>query len=198
MVIFPFSRMFLALPLLLGIAFSFCSDLVKRKSTVCACLLAAGIVLFAVKASTLGNDVAREASSVLPGVVLRRIDASRELCVKINALCAGKVGLIVALRQANCTPAEAPFYCLAGEMLVPDYPKTLIYGFERQSWRTEAEATNVNSYILFIGGTRRGWQTVANPNITDFSDDKTVIHLVHNVESLPLPGVLRKLKPVTQ
>jgi hypothetical protein len=193
---YAYSRMFLAVPLLLGIAFSFCSDLIRKPKDVCFWLLLVSIALFAVKLSTIGAILKREEAAPLPVVELRRIDDIKRACARIDALCKDKADLMVALPPINCTYADASFYCLAGEMMFPDYPKTLIYGFERRSWRVEMEATNVSPNILFIGGSRHGWQLAASPDITNCGDEKAVIHLVHNPNALTLPQLVRKLKPV--
>ncbi|MGP8198773.1 MAG: hypothetical protein ACLQU4_04650 [Limisphaerales bacterium] len=192
------SRMFLAVPLLLGIAFSFCSDLIKKPRAFSCWLLLVSIAVFSVKLSTIGASLQRQEAAPLPVVELRRIDEIGRVCARIDALCRNKADLIVALPPINCTYADASFYCLAGEMMFPDYPRTLIYGFERRSWRAEMEGTNVSPNILFIGGSRLGWQLAAGPDITDCGDEKTVIHLVHNANALTLPQLVRKLKPVTR
>jgi len=190
--------MFLAVPLLLGIAFSFVSDLIKKPRRFSFCLLLVSVALFAVKVSTIGSILNKEETAPLQIVELRRIDDIKRDCARINALCRDNVDLVVALPPLNCTYPDASFYCLAGEMMFPNYPKTLIYGFERRSWRAEMESTNVRSNILFIGGSRQGWQLAANQAITDCGDEKAVIHLVRNSNALTLPNLLRKLKPVMQ
>ncbi len=87
---------------------------------------------------------------------------------------------------------------MAGGTIYPDYPRTLIYDFERRRWRVEFETTNAASNILFIGGSRRGWQKVSGTNIIDCGENPAPLHLVFNVDRLPVPELLRKLKPVTR
>ncbi|MGD0816157.1 MAG: hypothetical protein ABSA83_21405 [Verrucomicrobiota bacterium] len=192
------SRMFLAEPLLLGTGFSFFADLIKKPKAFSFWLLIVAIATFSVKMSTIGTILKREEAAPQAVVELRRVDDIERACARIDALCRNKSNLIVALPPNNCTYADASFYCLAGEMMFPDYPRTLIYGFERRSWRAEMEATNASPDILFIGGSRHGWELAAGPDITDCGDETTVIHLVHNANTLNLPQLLRKLKPVTR
>jgi hypothetical protein len=197
---YAYSRMFLAAPLLLGIGFSFCSSLMEKPkpALVALLLVCAGATL--VKAATLGAIVLNEAVPRPPPIALRRVQEVRQECAALNALCRDNIELIVALPPLHCSYADASFDCVAGEMMFPDYPRTLIYGFDRRAWRTETELATVSANILFIGGGRRGWQQAARdrPDISEVGDGKLVLHRMRNTEKLPLGKLLRALKPVMQ
>jgi hypothetical protein len=89
---------------------------------------------------------------------------------------------------------------MAGEIMFSDYPRTLIYGFDRRGWRSESELPAVTTNILFIGGGRRGWQEFAriHPNVRDDSNGGLELHQMRNTEGLPLRELLRKMKPVME
>jgi hypothetical protein len=197
---YAYSRMFLAAPLLVGIGFSFCADLIdKRKPALVALLLlCVGAELFKIPA--LQATVMAETADGPPPIALRSVEEVQDNCVTIAALCQGDIELVVALPPLHCSYADASFDCVAGEVLFPDYPRTLIYGFDRRAWRTESELAAVSTNILFIGGGRRGWQQAAShdPGISAVGDGTRVLHRVHNTEGLPLRDLLQKLKPVME
>jgi hypothetical protein len=197
---YAYSRMFLAAPLLLGIGFSFCSDLIdnQKRWLVGLLLVCAGAAL--VRTTTLDAAIQKATTDQPPPIALRRVVEVRRECAAIDALCRGRIELVVALPPLNCSYADASFDCVAGEVMFPDYPRTLIYGFDRRAWRSEAELAAVSTNILFIGGGRRGWQEAArlDHGISEVGDGKLVLHQVRNTAGLPLRELLRKLKPVMQ
>jgi hypothetical protein len=197
---YAYSRMFLAAPLLLGIGFSFCAGLVGRQkpALVALLLVCAGVIMF--KAATLDATVLRETAHQPPPISLRRVADVRQKCATIREVCRSNIDLLVALPPTYCSYEDAHFYCLGGEAMFPDYPPTLIYGYERRGWRSEAEMPAAKSDILFIGGGRRGWQQVArlDPGISEVGQGELVLHRVHNADALPLRDLLQKLKPVMQ
>jgi hypothetical protein len=192
----PYSRAFLAVPLLLAISFSFCSDLIKRTTTVSACLLAAAIISLGIKVCNLDAIAKKEESITTAEVQLRRVDEVRKTCAQINAAGKTKADLIVALPPVNCTYAEANFDCMGGEILFPDYPKTLIYGSDRRSWRADVEMTNISRNILFIGGSRSAWRWPDGPDVPACGEGELVLHIVNNSNGLTLPELLGRLKAV--
>jgi len=195
-----YSRMLLAAPLLLGIGFSFCAGLIgnQKPALVALLLVCAGALL--VRTGTLDAAIQKETAAGPPPISLRLVGEVRRQCADIQALCRSNIELVVALPPLHCSYADASFYCVAGEMMFPDYPRTLIYGFDRRAWRSEAELATVSSNILFIGGGRRGWQQVARDvrGVSEDGDGDLVLHRVHNADSLPLRDLLRKLRPVLQ
>ena len=197
---YAYGRMFLAAPLLLGIGFSFCSGLMGDQKTelVALLLVCAGATL--VKAVTLGVAVQTATTPGPPPIAVRRVEEARQECAVIDALCRGKIELVVTLPPLHCSYADAAFDCMAGEVMFPDYPRTLIYGFDRRAWRSETELATVSTNILFIGGGRRGWQEVARHDhgISEVGDGKLVLHQVRNTDALPLRELLRELKPVME
>ena len=197
---FAYCRMFLAAPLVLGVGFSYCSGLIQnQKSALVALLLAcAGATVF--KAATFGVAIQKETAPWPPPIATRRVEEVRQECGAIDALCRNDIELLVALPPLRCSYADAAFDCVAGEVMFADYPRTLIYGFDRRAWRSETELATVSTNILFIGGGRRGWQEVAlhDHGIIEVGDGKLVLHRVHNGAGLPLRELLLKLKPVME
>jgi len=195
-----FSRMFLAAPLLLGIGFSFCAGLIENQKPALLTLVFLCVAAVLMRTVTFNTTVQKEIAASLSPISLRRVDEVRQDCATIQAACRSNVDLLVALPPLHCSYADAPFYCVAGEMMFPKYPPTLIYGIDRRRWRVEAEMTAVTSNILFIGGGRRGWQVVAQNDrgIIDAGNGQLVLHRVKNTAGLPLDELLRKFKPVLQ
>jgi hypothetical protein len=198
---YAYSRMFLAAPLLLGIGFSFCSSLIDNQKLALAALLFVCVGAELAKAPTLEATVGEETAARTPPIALRRVEEVRHECEAIDALCHfNNIELVVALPPQHCSYADASFDCVAGEIMFPEYPRTLIYGFDRRAWRSESELATVSSNILFIGGGRRGWQEAARHDhgISVVGDGEFVLHQVRNADGLPLRELLQKLKPVLQ
>jgi hypothetical protein len=195
-VAYPYSRMYLGVPLLLGVGIAFCAGLVKKPVKYCLWLLVICLAFMVPKISSLHGAVENQLNTP-PGIPqFIRVEDLKKMCGKIDALAQGKVDLVVALPPVNCSYPDAAFYCYAGDVVFPDFPKTLIHGFERRAWRAQIEATNVNNTLLFVGGTKSGWARLAGPDVFDKSDGQTVIHLVRNSAKLPTRELLLKLKPV--
>jgi hypothetical protein len=174
---YGYSRMFLAAPLLLGIGFSFCAGLIGNQKPALVALLLVSAAAVLVRSTLFNATLQKETVAGPSPISLRRLEEVRQECASIESLCRSNIELVVALPPLHCSYADASFYCVAGEVMFPDYPRTLIYKFDRRNWRSEAELATVSSNILFIGGGRRGWQEVASHDHSIREDGKGELFL---------------------
>lgn len=148
-VFFPYSRMFLALPLLLCWALAGSKPKFGTRMAVGLLALAAFTVTWkmSITPARLSDQLA---APYLPVSELRYDQTSQD-AAQLNDLChAHGVALIVGSKQHQGL-ITAQFRCFLYPVLKPQLPPTYLHGYERRFWQKETVADSVFANILLLG-----------------------------------------------
>lgn len=156
-VFFPFSRMFLALPLVL--AFGLSLGLLKSSTTRWLIYALAILAPAALTLKVLGTSavIAKEMSQqeLLPVREVELSDFRVDLARLHSEALHYKADLIVALDGDGKYRSQLIAY--GAPVLEPTLPATLLAGTDRRKWRRDEERSRISSTILFVGGEEERW-----------------------------------------
>jgi hypothetical protein len=193
-VFLPFSRMYLALPLLLVWALSLGKWKVTMARTLAFALLLAVPLCVALKL----NHTPHVLTAALDGqqaIPVRELSmtAFRQQLEKIDSTASQhKVDLIIALDSGDKFRSQLIAY--GGPVVAPSLPPTLYVGIDRRYWRRQEERAARRSTILFVGGETERWDMLmgTEPGLIRIGDAEDRLHLLTG-EPLAIDSVLALL-----
>lgn len=143
-IFYSYSRMYLAVPVLLGVSLSFFN--VKNIKFFFVYLILP-IVFLICQINSLNSAIALALSpSNDDKVALATIDAFSDKCDHILDICKKyKVDLIIIVNDPNCD-----FYNYGCAAFMSDFPKTLRPPYERRTWRLLEDEKKVYKNILIV------------------------------------------------
>lgn len=156
--IFPFSRMFLALPLVLSWALARSSFSPRMGRLVLAGMLVAAPLYTAIKWHGSPAIITRwmQDQEALPVKEIDSRSIQRDLA-SLRAIIADRpVDLMIFLREPALHHSMLLAYGAAA--VDPGLPPTLFMGKDRRIWRRREETTAVRTNVLIIGGDPVQWQ----------------------------------------
>lgn len=182
-VFFAYSRMFLALPLLLCLAFAIVSEKIKNPSRFAATLALICVVFFSIKLTKTNSVVTAETESPkdLP-IRITRVDSIRSNSKKINDIAQKENAELILGIDGEITYPDLEFYLWGGEVFYGNFKPNLVWNFDRRSWRKSEELSKVHTTILIVGG-KSAWTThylSVHNNATSCSTGSLPMFILHN------------------
>ncbi len=199
-VFFPKSRMFLSLPLIIGVAALFTLDRFKQwKGWVPAAIAVVGLVLLGMKVNDTEIVVARELASQSCAYVREEpISEIRTRCQRIKDEAIKTEATLVVpirwpgIRMDHAAHFQAHFTCYACEQLVPDFPPTYGAGFDRRNWRAGTYERVPGERVLFVGGDPAAWATGPTTGSQPASSPSVQLHGVQ-MDSTSISAFILKI-----
>jgi hypothetical protein len=181
-VFFPLSRMFLAVPLLLG--WSIALLLSTRRPKATHVLLLAGLSVAAVtyKAMHVDRVGTAQVAAQTKWVAVATVDRLAADAALLQRSCADADIDLIVTPIALGTGIWAQFRSYLHPTLVEPLPPTYCYGYERRHWQRARYGSAVRKNILVIGGSEAQWARAksAHPMIERISDlNGDLVHVVH-------------------
>ncbi len=192
-VLYPYSRMYLAAPLLLAWALA---SIRWPKPQVCIPILAACCLLAAgVKTTRMQVSVA-QAMQPMEGVPVGSwpYQQFKSLVDQVNKVAHWEsADLVVFLDGQDGMLHLAMGY--GASIVQPNFPPTLFVGFDRRWWRRQAEKQAKHGAILFVGGDEALWNAAHQelPSVVDLSQEHITLHLIRP-EGMTTAQVMDRLK----
>lgn len=194
-VLMPFSRMFIALPLLLGLALAQLVEIAGIPFRAVMIGSAVLVVVLTQKLIVTGDEVrAALASEEISPVEVRPVDELQRETSYIAQVAKEQGADILVALGAPYKYHDLQLWCHTGEVWNKDFPQTLVPQYERRWWRYLDETKHVHPTILFIGGGENRWKVLlaSHPEIRPCGDGKLMLHVLRN-NTLPTIDLLQKL-----
>ncbi|MEO8069587.1 MAG: hypothetical protein ABI599_17960 [Flavobacteriales bacterium] len=194
--LFCISRMYLAVPLLLGFALAplLTRTNAQRSFGFAIAILCVGLVIIkTMRTPTVVEEwMARQDELHVPVMEMAIADL-REECEELSSVAhRERVELILPTR--SWAAPKARFHCYHCPFLVPDFPKAFGPGMDRRWWLRQEEQILVHPRILVSGGDTLNWQRLvsAHPNIHRIPSTDMELHVIEN-NTLPVSRLLMEL-----
>lgn len=186
-VFFPQSRMMLSLPLILAGAAGLVAQGITAPRWALAALIALVLASGFTRLIDLDAIVRHElAHQDCAWVREEPIAEVRDLCARVKAAAlASNARLVVpirwpGIRDDHARHFEAHLICYACEALDPDFPPTYGAGYDRRSWRRDANEPPGADGVLVVGGRSGALLNPLAPSMTRHSiaDDRLLLYAV--------------------
>lgn len=182
-VFFAYSRMFLALPLILCVLFSIYSEKIKKPLRFAILLTLTCIVFLPIKLVKAKSIVQEETQhqTDLP-IKIARIDSLRINAEKINAVAQKEKADVVIGIEGQHIYMDLECWLWGGECLYTDFKPTLVCNLERRSWRTTEEMSQIHKTVLLLGG-KKGWldhYLLVHSNASICNDGQIMMYVLHD------------------
>lgn len=173
-VFFPLSRMFLALPILLGPPLALVLAWAPFTKRAALLVFGGAVVSAAMSTMELDRTIQHELASQECGYVREEpLSLIRSRCEAIKTVALTNQANVVApirwpgIRMDHEAHFVAHFTCYACAQLVQDFPPVVGIGFDRRSWVREEFSARPPDRVLFIGGDPLAWEraTQEHPGI---------------------------------
>lgn len=194
--LFCVSRMYLAVPLLLGFALAplLTRAVAQRALASAIALLCVGFVLTkSLRTNAVVEEwVTRQQQLHVPVMEMAIADLRKE-CEELSAVAVReRVDLLLPTR--SWAAPKARFHCYHCPFLVPDFPRAFGPGMDRRWWLRQEEQTLVHPRILATGGDTLNWQRLVrtHPNIRRIPSADMELHVIED-NTLPATKLLKEL-----
>jgi hypothetical protein len=148
------TRMFLGIPLFMGVVFFWCRDMLKISDTSLKYgLMVLAITTFCIK-SSLFSLVIKEHTAISKDspIAIRNINDLKCHCSDIGSIAkSNNVSLVIFVPNAMINAASMEFYNYGCPQLVNDFPQSMMNVFERRTWVYNKEASSVENNVLLYG-----------------------------------------------
>ena len=173
-IFYPYSRMYLAVPVLLATSLSFFK--IKNNNLFYAYLILP-VTFFIVQITTL-NSAIKE--SLLPAnddkVAVATVDRFTDKCSHLQYICHIRhIDLVVVINHPDCD-----FYNYGCTAFMPNFPKTLRPSYERRTWRLLEDENKVYTNILIIDVLRNPFTD--NDIIQKIPDEEAMFMIKNNTK----------------
>ncbi|MBS1940047.1 MAG: hypothetical protein JST38_04125 [Bacteroidetes bacterium] len=178
-VLYPYDRMYLAIPLLTAWALSQLRW--RMPATVAAGLVAVAATISAYKATHVASiaAVAVQPEAGVPVASWPYSDLVAYGDTVSTVAARHQADLVVGLDGPDGTLHLA--LCYGGNIVAPNLPPTLYVGLDRRWWRRQEEAETKHEAILFVGGDDALWNRLhdGHPTFEALNIAGETFHLLH-------------------
>ena len=193
-ILFPLSRMFLAVPLLLGWAIAQLGPFGRLRSAFMLTIALASVVTFTLR-NERASMVWAEALSDPKGapIYMEKVSTLRERCRMLERYAREtSADVIVVVRASNA--GQAYFLYMGCPVCEPGLPLTYMPGGDRRAWRVEEESLLHRERILVVDGEPEFWAKASDGglNVTAVGTGDPMLHLVVGA-GLPVDSLMAKL-----
>jgi hypothetical protein len=158
-VLMPLSRMYLAMPLLLGWSMAMALPGASPRSWIVRAGVAVTLCFMIARTVQLPGAIERMISERASAPVGEFPVADLRTDAKVLGEWAHRTGAGLVLWSRTPRHQEAITGAYASELLEPDLPPSLLINYDRRYWRVEEERTRVADVVLFVGGDAAAWST---------------------------------------
>jgi len=178
-VFFPFSRMFLGVPLLLAWSWGALRIPARPATFVPAILMTIGSFIFVHKMRSTPGTIEREMASMdrTPVTEYRYADLKHRIDHLADLASEQKAGMVIALDGTG--GHDHITFSYGGPVLRPDLPPTLYVGPDRRWWARSGLDTTRIGCLLLVGGDDGLWHLLSaeHPGFERIVDQNEMIHV---------------------
>jgi len=181
--VLPFSRMFLAVPLLYGILISWLFEKSKYANLFVACTFILGVSCFTIKSAEAKEKTASLVKQQLTSpMLLYPVSALMDDCTKFSRIAKENNVQLIAGIQLDCRWDYLSTLFSGCDVLSHEFPLTIFPEHDRRTWRFYEEEKSVRKNILFVGGNDEFWNGAAQKGflIKKISENPFVCVLENN------------------
>ena len=198
-VLFPLSRMFLAVPLLLGWGLAQLGPFGRLRPAFMLTIALASVVTFTLR-NERASTVWAEALSDPKGapIYMEEVSALREQCRTLERYAREtSADVIVVVRASNA--GQAYFLNMGCPVCEPGLPPTFMPGGDRRAWRVEEESQLHREKILVVDGDPNIWAKASDGglNVQAIGTGDPMLHLIVGAD-LPVDSLMAKLKLLSE
>lgn len=193
-ILFPLSRMYLAVPLLLGWALTLLEPYGRVRPYLVPIMGVASVVTFSLRYEQ-ASSVWTKALANPDGapIHMKKISNVRLECKTLMRYAKETSAEVVVLVR-NPDVGEAFFMNMGCPVCEPDLPPTYMPDGDRRAWRVREESRMRRRQILVVGGDPVIWAKAMNGSfdVQEISTGKPLVHKVIGAE-LPVDSLMRRL-----
>ena len=179
-ILFPLSRMFLVVPLLLGWAFAQFGPFGRSRSWLILAIGLASVATFTLRFERAAHAwTAAIADPQGAPIHMEKVSALREQCRILERHARESAAdVIVVVRETNV--AQALFLNMGCPVCEPELPPTYLPAGDRRAWRVEQESRLQRERILVVNGDPGSWIQANKDgfNVVEVGTGDPMLHLV--------------------